>query len=49
MILDKSNIINAIFSNLSADEIRKVKGISHAFYDRATEYLTGHIGDEISP
>lgn len=46
MILDKSNIINAIFSNLSADEIRKVKGVSHAFYDRATEYLTGHLENE---
>lgn len=46
MILDESNIANAIFKNLSADEIRKIKGVSHAFYDRATEYLTGHLENE---
>ncbi|HAT1845029.1 TPA: hypothetical protein RG395_000400 [Legionella pneumophila] len=46
MILDKSNIANAIFRNLSADEIRGVKGVSHIFYERATEYLIGNLKNE---
>ncbi|HAT1596230.1 TPA: hypothetical protein I8Y58_001452, partial [Legionella pneumophila] len=46
MILDKSNIANAIFRNLSADEIKRVKGVSHIFYERATEYLIGNLKNE---
>lgn len=46
MILDKSNIANAIFKNLSAAEIMRVKGVSRIFYERATEYLTGNLENE---